>query len=77
MIVLQGIPLSQPLDEFRCRAPFLLDLKSLKASEHQKLAGNSQSLPVFGSMFVLALLNVERAKGPDSSNLPAAAVSAT
>ena len=77
MIVLRGIPLAQSPDEFRDRAPFLSDLKSLKASEHQKLAGNSQSLPVFGSMFVLALMSVKRATVSDNSSCPSAAVSAT
>ena len=64
LIVLRGIPLQQPLDDFASRAPFLLKLQSLKSSDHQKLAGNSQSLPVFGSMFVLALLCVKCAEGP-------------
>ena len=52
-----------PLENFIARAPWMLSVKALPFKVLRDLSGNSQCLPLFGSIMVLALFSVELTEG--------------
>ena len=59
----KGLPVDMPLENFIARAPWMLLVKALPFKVLRDLSGNSQCLPLFGSIMVLALFSVELTEG--------------